>query len=97
MNEGSGRSSVGSLLNRGEEEELRHLAATPNVYQTLSKSIAPSIFGSTDIKKAITCLLFGGSRKRWVDLLGSSCIVSLIISNCNRLNNCLLTFLILTL
>ena len=77
MNEGSGRSSVGSLLNRGEEEELRHLAATPNVYQTLSKSIAPSIFGSTDIKKAITCLLFGGSRKRWVHLLGGLLVLFL--------------------
>jgi len=66
VNEGSGRSSAGTLLNRGEEEELRHLAAVPNVFQKIAKSIAPSIFGSIDIKKAIACLLFGGSRKRCV-------------------------------
>jgi DNA replication licensing factor MCM5 len=47
-----------------EEEEFRRLSRTPNVYETLSKAIAPSIFGFNDIKKAIACLLFGGSRKR---------------------------------
>ncbi|KAI0231389.1 DNA replication licensing factor mcm5 [Lamellibrachia satsuma] len=64
INEGSGRSSASTLLNRQDEEEMRLLAAIPNVYQTISKSIAPSIYGSIDIKKAIACLLFGGSRKR---------------------------------
>lgn len=49
-----------------EEEEFRRLAALPNVYELISKSIAPSIFGGTDMKKAIACLLFGGSRKRYV-------------------------------
>merc|ERR1711970_728936 len=39
----------------------------PGVYDTISKSIAPSIFGSDDIKKSIACLLFGGSRKRLPD------------------------------
>ena len=32
-------------------------------YKVIAKSIAPSIYGSEDIKKAIACLLFGGSRK----------------------------------
>ena len=47
-----------------EEEEMRKLAATPNIYELIARSIAPSIYGSLDIKKAIACLLFGGSRKR---------------------------------
>ncbi|XP_065508827.1 DNA replication licensing factor MCM5 isoform X2 [Caloenas nicobarica] len=64
--EGSGHSFTGSVTPQ-EEEELRHLAAMPNVYETITKSIAPSIYGSTDIKKAIACLLFGGSRKRLPD------------------------------
>ncbi|XP_005527608.1 PREDICTED: DNA replication licensing factor MCM5 [Pseudopodoces humilis] len=64
--EGSGRSFTGSVTPQ-EEEELRRLAATPNIYETIAKSIAPSIYGSTDIKKAIACLLFGGSRKRLPD------------------------------
>uniref|UniRef100_UPI00398F767A DNA replication licensing factor MCM5 n=1 Tax=Pristiophorus japonicus TaxID=55135 RepID=UPI00398F767A len=50
-----------------DEEEFRHLAAMPDIYQTVAKSIAPSIYGSIDIKKAIGCLLFGGSRKRLPD------------------------------
>jgi DNA replication licensing factor MCM5 len=36
----------------------------PKVYDIITHSIAPSIYGSEDIKRAIACLLFGGSRKR---------------------------------
>jgi DNA replication licensing factor MCM5 len=43
------------------------LAASPNIYDRIARSIAPSIYGSDDIKKAIACLLFGGSRKRMPD------------------------------
>ena len=35
----------------------------PNLYETFVNSIAPSIYGNEDIKKAITCLLMGGSKK----------------------------------
>lgn len=64
--EGAGRGASGSVSPQ-EEEELRALAATPNVYSSLASSVAPSIYGSDDLKKAITCLLFGGSRKRLPD------------------------------
>uniref|UniRef100_A0A8D1FT60 DNA replication licensing factor MCM5 n=1 Tax=Sus scrofa TaxID=9823 RepID=A0A8D1FT60_PIG len=64
--DGSGRSFAGAVTPQ-EEEEFRRLAALPNVYEVVSKSIAPSIFGGTDMKKAIACLLFGGSRKRLPD------------------------------
>ncbi|ESO92071.1 hypothetical protein LOTGIDRAFT_191134 [Lottia gigantea] len=64
--EGTGRSSS-NLINPAEEEDLRRLAGQPNIYETLAKSIAPSIYGSIDIKKAIACLLIGGSRKRLPD------------------------------
>ena len=63
---GPGR-SMGITFTQEDEEKIRHLAASPNVYSTIAKSIAPSIFGSLDIKKAIACLLFGGSRKRLPD------------------------------
>lgn len=59
----AGRGATGSVSPQ-EEEELRALAASPNVYESLARSVAPSIYGSDDLKKAITCLLFGGSRKR---------------------------------
>lgn len=34
------------------------------IYEKIAHSIAPSIYGSSEIKKAIACLLFGGVRKR---------------------------------
>jgi DNA replication licensing factor MCM5 len=63
---GPGR-NTGVALTPAEEEEFRHLAASPNIYETIAKSIAPSIWGYQDIKKSIACLLFGGSRKRLPD------------------------------
>lgn len=52
-----------------EEEAFRQLSRRPDVYDILHRSVAPSIQGSytVDIKKAILCLLFGGSRKRLPD------------------------------
>jgi len=65
--EGSGRSSSNMAFTQEDEEAFRRLAAKPGVHDAISKSIAPSIFGSDDIKKAIACLLFGGSRKKLPD------------------------------
>lgn len=64
--EGTGR--AGQIPFTPEEEEyFRNLAASKNVYERIAKSIAPSIYGSEDIKKSVACLLFGGSRKRLPD------------------------------
>ncbi|XP_064403008.1 DNA replication licensing factor mcm5-like [Halichondria panicea] len=63
---GPGRAG-GAPLTPVEEEELRQLAARPDIYDTIAKSIAPSIYGSLDVKKSIACLLFGGSRKQLPD------------------------------
>ncbi|XP_068681579.1 DNA replication licensing factor mcm5-like [Montipora foliosa] len=64
--EGPGRSS-GLPLNSLEEEDFNRFSSRPDAYETISKSIAPFIYGSEDVKKAIACLLFGGSRKRLPD------------------------------
>lgn len=63
----AGISSTSPPISAEEEESFRRLAASPDVYDRISKSIAPSIFGAEDMKKAIACLLFGGSRKRMPD------------------------------
>uniref|UniRef100_A0AAR2IT29 DNA replication licensing factor MCM5 n=1 Tax=Pygocentrus nattereri TaxID=42514 RepID=A0AAR2IT29_PYGNA len=60
--EGAGRGATGSVSPQ-EEEELRALAASPSICESIARSLAPSIYGSDDLKKAIACLLFGGSRK----------------------------------
>lgn len=50
-----------------EEEYFRNLASSPDIYTRIVKSIAPSVYGCDDMKKAIACLLFSGSRKRLPD------------------------------
>jgi DNA replication licensing factor MCM5 len=64
--DGAGRAS-GQPLTSEEEEEFRRLASRPDIYKVIARSISPSIYGSLDIKKAIACLLIGGSRKRLPD------------------------------
>ncbi|CAK7892233.1 minichromosome maintenance protein 5 [[Candida] anglica] len=53
----------GLTFSEEEEEEFLKLSRLPNLYEVFSRSIAPSIYGNEDIKKAITCLLMGGSKK----------------------------------
>ncbi|CAK9808671.1 DNA replication licensing factor Mcm5 [Anthophora plagiata] len=64
--ENTGSGTHPSVTNE-EEDSFRRLASDSNLYERIAKSIAPSIFGALDIKKAIACLLFGGSRKRMPD------------------------------
>ena len=51
------------IFTEEEEEEFMELSRSPHLYQTFANSIAPSIYGNSDIKKAIACLLMGGSKK----------------------------------
>lgn len=48
-----------------EEEHFITLARSPDIYDRLWSSIAPSISGdyTIDIKKALVCQLLSGSRK----------------------------------
>lgn len=46
-----------------EEEEFQQLARSEGLYERFAASVAPSIFGNADIKKAVVCLLMGGSKK----------------------------------
>ena len=60
---GSGRASAGFVPE--EEERIQAIARDPLVYEKLARSISPAISGdyTFDIKRAIACLLLGGSRK----------------------------------
>jgi len=50
-----------------EEARFKAFASTPKADQEIFSRVAPQIFGHEDIKKAVTCLLFGGARKRMPD------------------------------
>lgn len=49
----------------------------PDIIQKLAASIAPKIKGADDIKMAIACLLFGGSRK--VSTLELVCVQTVFV------------------
>lgn len=46
-----------------QELEFKEFAQRPDAYDKLCSMIAPSIYGHADVKKALACLLFGGSKK----------------------------------
>jgi len=52
-----------------EEEAFGQFAKRRDVYEILTRSVAPSIQGAytVDIKKALVCMLMGGTRKRLPD------------------------------
>ena len=52
-----------TLFTAEEEQSFKDFAAQPDRMDLVFSKVAPSIFGSDDIKRAVACLLFGGSRK----------------------------------
>jgi len=55
-------------LDDEERDEIRRIAEDPDVIEKIVQSIAPSIYGHEEIKKAILCLLFGGVSKDYGDI-----------------------------
>ncbi|CAG8941191.1 unnamed protein product [Penicillium salamii] len=51
------------VFSEEEEQQFLELSRRPDLYDALARSIAPSIYGNVDMKKAIVCLLMGGSKK----------------------------------
>jgi DNA replication licensing factor MCM5 len=61
---GLDHTAKGSTVFTDEEvQEFEQLSRRPDLYTVFANCIAPSIYGSSDIKKAIACLLLGGSKK----------------------------------
>ncbi|KAL7591140.1 hypothetical protein Lser_V15G35007 [Lactuca serriola] len=50
-----------------EEEEIARLAEDGDIYNKLSRSLAPEIFGHEDIKKALLLLLVGAPHRKLKD------------------------------
>lgn len=54
---------AGFRLTEDDERQIRHLARDPRIVDMIVNSIAPSIYGHTDIKTAVALSLFGGVGK----------------------------------
>lgn len=52
-----------AIFSEEEEQEFLEMSRRPDLYERFAECIAPSIYGNKDIKKAIACLLLGGSKK----------------------------------
>jgi hypothetical protein len=50
-----------------EEEQIARLAEDGDIYNKLSRSLAPEIFGHEDIKKALLLLLVGAPHRKLKD------------------------------
>lgn len=57
------RSRAAGAWQAEDEAQFKEFARR-DVYGIMSKAIDPAVFGLVDQKKAIACLLFGGTRKR---------------------------------
>ncbi|PSN74769.1 DNA replication licensing factor mcm5 [Corynespora cassiicola Philippines] len=51
-----------AVFTEEEEQEFLEMSRRPDIYEVFSSCIAPAIYGNKDIKKAIACLLMGGSK-----------------------------------
>ncbi|KAJ8609958.1 hypothetical protein CTAYLR_008090 [Chrysophaeum taylorii] len=67
--EGGRGSTASSRFSPADEERFQAIGRRPDVRDLVARSIAPSISGdyTVDIKRAIACLLFGGSSKELKD------------------------------
>lgn len=55
-------------ISQDEEKSIKELAKDPHIFDKISKSVAPSIYGYEEIKKAMVLQLFGGTpNKKLVD------------------------------
>lgn len=55
-------------ITQDEEKEIKELAKDQHIFENIARSIAPSIYGYDEIKKAMVLQLFGGTPdKRLVD------------------------------
>jgi len=50
-------------INEEEEKNLISLSQSPDIYERLAASLAPSIFGMEDVKKGVLLQLFGGVNR----------------------------------
>lgn len=54
-------------INDEDERQIHELSEDPKIFENLAKSIAPSVWGYEEIKKALILQLFGGVQKKMSD------------------------------
>jgi DNA replication licensing factor MCM3 len=44
-------------------KQIRKMSRHKDIFELLARSLAPSIYGNDEVKKAVLCLLLGGCEK----------------------------------
>jgi len=55
-------------ISKADEEKIKEVAKDPKIYEMLVGSLAPSLYGLTEIKEAIIMQLFGGVHRTQKDM-----------------------------
>ena len=55
------------MVSGEDEERILRLGRDPDIYKKITRSIGSAIYGNEEIKRAVACLLFGGSAKHLPD------------------------------
>ncbi|KAL0412456.1 UNVERIFIED_CONTAM: DNA replication licensing factor MCM4 [Sesamum radiatum] len=58
---GASKNDNESTLDEDKVEQLKELSKQPDIYERLTKSLAPNIWELDDVKKGLLCQLFGGN------------------------------------
>ena len=53
-----------TTLTQERIQQLQELSRQSDVYEQLTRSLAPSIWELDDVKKGVLCMLFGGNQRR---------------------------------
>jgi DNA replication licensing factor MCM6 len=54
---------INTIFSQREQEEIIRMKDESNIYQKMTKCIAPNVFGHDEVKKGILLMLFGGVNK----------------------------------
>ncbi|KAJ5234764.1 uncharacterized protein N7469_003932, partial [Penicillium citrinum] len=63
MSEQAAEADQTRKISAEEEEKIKRTASRPDIYELLSRSLAPSIYEMDDVKKGILLQMFGGTNK----------------------------------
>lgn len=55
------------MITEEEKQKIKLLSADPEIYDKVARSVGGAIMGHENVKKAIACLLFGGTSKKLPD------------------------------
>ncbi|WJX45300.1 DNA replication licensing factor, mcm4 component [Trifolium repens] len=61
VDNGQGRNTEEVIFNEEKVAQLKELSKQPDIYERLTKSLAPNIWELDDVKKGLLCQLFGGN------------------------------------